>query len=266
MLQLTRPLIWLDVETHDKVPPEHAHICEIGFKIIYPPSAEDPNKIIEPKRWVSYIKPPVPISEGATGVHNITNEMVAGSPTWEQVGPNIAKGFVDCDFGGYNPFFDLRVIYASMLRIGVKWDYEGAHVVDGLRIWQVAKPRTLSDAVREFCAREPREAHRALGDAEDAEEATYGMLTRFDHIPRSPKELHDLCFAKDPSRVDRDGKIVWSGSEAALGFGKHSGTLLKNVPRGYLEWILGGTFAPDTKRIVEDALNGKYPQKEVTTL
>lgn len=255
LLKLKRPLIWTDVETHDVGPPEQLHICDISFIVLYPAELQK-----EPKVWGSLVKPPKPITAAATEAHHITNEEVANAPTWDQLGANIAKGFTDCDFGGYNIRFDMRVIYSEMLRIGVKWSFETAKLVDALRIWHIGAPRTLSDAVREFCKREPTEAHRAAGDTRDAMEVAFAMLQRFEHLPRDIDSLHQLSFA-DKNKLDPDGKIIWIGSEAGLSFGKHNGVVLKNIPRGYLEWIMGGGFAPEVKKIVGDALLGIYPSK-----
>lgn len=252
-LTLERPLVWLDVETHAKLPPEHGRIIELGFEMLYPDGRE-------PKRWVSYINPGVPITADATGVHRIKDEDVSSAPRFNQVAASLAKGFSHCDFGGYNVRFDLRCIEAEMTRAGVPWSYRDALLLDSLRLWQLGASRTLSDAVREFCGREPREAHRALGDAQDAQDAAVGMLRRFEKLPRELKALHELSF-KNPDHLDADGKIIWVGEEAALNFGKHSGMLLKNVGRGYLEWICGTNFPADVKKIATDALNGVYPKK-----
>lgn len=250
-LKLVRPLVSLDVETHAKVTPEQAHICEIGFHIEYPDGRP-------PKVEGGLIRPPVAIAPDATEVHHITNEDVAQSPLFKDVAMNLARWFSDCDFAGYNVKFDLRVIAAEMARAGVKWSYEKAFLVDGLRLWQVKRPRTLSDAVREFLAREPAEAHRALGDAEDALAVALALAERFD-LPTSVAELHELCFAKDPGFVDQSGKIVWANGQAVINFGKHKGVALQVMSRNYLEWMLGSDFPEDTKTIIRGALNGQAP-------
>jgi len=252
LLPLTRPLIALDVETFSKLPPEENHICEIGFRMIYPDGRE-------PKRWVSFVKPPLEIHEEATAVHHITNEMVKDAPSWKEVGPNIAKGFTDCDYAGYNVRFDLRVIAGEMARIGVPWSYSNAFLLDGLRLWQVSASRTLTDALREFCGREPTGAHRALEDAEDALDVIIGQLKRFDKLPRDLKQLHDLCF-KDNGKVDPDGKFIWKGKDVAITFGKHSGKRLQDIPRAYLEWMCGQSFSNEVKTLLGTFLeSGKLP-------
>lgn len=254
---LERPLVCLDTETHAFVPPEKSHIIELGFKVFYPDK--------EPLTWVGFIKPPVPITAEATAKHHITNEMVADAPTWEQAGPRIAHGFAGADFLGYNLRFDLTVIGAEMSRCRIKWSIEGARFIDPLRLWQIAAPRTLSDAVKEFCGgRTAREAHRALGDAEDAHDVAVGQLERWNHLPRDIQRLHDLQFPPPPpGSLDRENKLRWEGSEVVINFGKHQGTLLRKMPSGYLKWMRDeGNFDSAVKTIVAEALQGRYPKKE----
>lgn len=257
LLTLDRPLVCLDTETHDFVPPEKSHVVELGFKIFYPDK--------DPLTWVGFIKPPVPISAQATEKHHITNEMVADAPTWELVGPRIAHGFAGADFLGYNLRFDLAVIAAEMKRCRIPWNIETARFIDPLRLWQITAPRTLSDAVKEFCGgRAAREAHRALGDVEDAHDVAKGQLERWPHLPRSVQGLHDLAFPPPPAgSLDRENKLRWEGSEAIINFGKHQGTPLRRMPSGYLKWMRDeGNFQSDVKRIVADALEGRFPKKE----
>lgn len=256
-LQLVRPLIWLDVETHDKCNPEDSHIIELGIHICYHDGRPD-------KTWCKFIKPGVPISPGATEVHHIKNEDVVDAMPFSYYAKNLATGMRDCDFGGYNIKFDLRVIEAEMKRAGVPWSWDGAFLADGLRLWQIGQPRTLSDAVREFLGRGTTDAHRALGDAEDARDVFLAQLERWqDKLPTTMKALHELCFPQDPNAVDREGKIVWLDSgQACLTFGKHARKPLRAVPRDYLEWVIGQSFPSDTKEILKQCLRGNFPTKQ----
>jgi len=277
ILTLTRPLVALDVETHDKVEPEKARIVELGFKVIYHDERE-------PKRWVSYIKPDMVISEGAIEVHGITNEFVMGCslcgiaidnhpilddhtfepwPTFKSLAHNLAYGFTGCDFCGYHVRYDIRVIAAEMQRAGVEWSQGDARLLDGMHLWRIVQPRTLGDAVRAFLGREPTEAHRALGDAEDALDVALAMIERYpDRLPPDLQKLYELCF--DTNNIDPDGKFIWVDGEAAFSFGKWKNTKLHHVPKDYLQWMVDkGDFSIDVKRIVWNALNGVYPVKQV---
>lgn len=250
ILPLTRALIVLDLETTGTNVKED-RIVELGFRVWYPDGSN--------KSWNRFIDPGCPIPADATQVHHITDEMVAGSPTFAQLAENLSRGFRDCDYCGYNVHFDLRVLEAEMHRAGVNWTPGDARVLDPLALWRILEPRTLSDAVRRFLKREPTEAHRALGDADDAMEILEALLEEF-KLPLDLDKLHAMAFPM--IGVDGVGKIIWKNGEAALGFGKHNGTRLRDMPPGYLKWMLDGDFTPRTKEIVRNALQGKYPKKE----
>jgi len=278
ILTLDRPLIALDLETNGLGTPEQMRIVEIGFHIEYHDGRE-------PKRCVSLINPGVSIALEAIKVHGISNEKIQSCqrcgyladlhqqgnlltsgcegfkpvPTFAQIAPNLAKGFTDCDFAGYNVRFDLRVLVAEFARVGVECDLSGARLLDAFHLWRIGYPRTLSDAVREFLHREPTEAHRALGDAEDALEVSLAQVVRF-NLPRNVSQLHDLCF--DSSRVDPEGRFIWNSSgEIICNFGAHVKKPLKAMPTEYLEWMLKGDFSGDVKRLVKNALNNVYPKR-----
>lgn len=265
ILELSRPLVCFDTETHDLCPPERAYIIEIGIVIFYP----DKNR--PPKKWETFVRPPphVKIHPAASAKHNITNDEVFRKdeqdrfvyPMWKDIGVNIATGFQNCDFHGYNGNFDLRAVTAEMKRNSIEWDYSKSHLVDPLGIWRKVAKRTLSDAVREFAGREPTDAHRALADIQDTIDAFFGMHQRFS----LPNTVEGCAKAgKDEDRIGSEGKFMWKGDSVIICFGKWNGTQLSDpVLRGYLGWMVkDGDFAPDTKKICIDALAGVYPKKE----
>jgi DNA polymerase III epsilon subunit-like protein len=273
ILKLTRPLVCVDVETHDKCPPERAHIIEMGMVVYYP---DKPTRV-----WESLFRLPdgMKIHPAATEVHKITQEMVderivdaehADSvgdgkryrwPTFSQMAKNLAGGLKNCDYCGYNVPFDLRCIDAGMKRATITWTYEGALLLDPLRLWQKKCPRTNSDFVREFAGREPSDAHRALADIQDTIDGFRGFFDRH-KLPETIKAIADIC--KDPDSIDPDRKFVWKAGVATCNFGKWNGTALTSAKtnpgfRGYLEWMMRGDFHPDTKRLVQAALRGEFP-------
>lgn len=254
LLKLDRPIIAFDVETHDMCPPEQARIVELGFIMFRPDGTT--------KTWQSLVNPGVPISTDTTKIHHITDEMVKDSPKFKQIAESLTKGFNNCDYAGYNVKFDLRVLQGEMNRVGVKWNYTDARLVDGLRLWQISEPRTLGDAVQKYVGRKLSDAHRAMGDAQDAWDAIEGILKAHDKLPRTVQEIHDLCFPRNPDWVDEDGKIAWKGLDAVLTFGKWVGTPLHLVETSYLNWMLNGNFSETVKLIVRKTLAGEMLTKE----
>lgn len=254
-LKLDRPLFIVDVETHDKVPPERSHIVELSFEL-WKPGAE-----IFEKEWSTLVKPPVPISAGATGVHGITNEMVENAPKWEDLAKNIAHGFQNCDFSGYSVKFDMRVLDAEMKRVRVEWTYKGARLLDPYKLWIKVRPRTLAGCLKEHVGREPTQAHRARGDVIDARDALLGVLAKYkDEIPETVQGLHDYAF-KEPHFIDSDGLFVWVEGVPTCNFGKHKGVAMANMPKHYFRWITEQGFAPDVKHLAAEAIEGRLPQK-----
>lgn len=253
-LKLERPLIWLDVETANMAQPEQARICEFSFHMIYPDDRPD-------KIWGTLINPGIPIHPETTKVHNIMDSDVAEKPQFSQIARNIAGGFQNCDYGGYNVRFDLRVLSGEFARSGVAWTYIGAYIIDPLRLWQISEPRTLTDAVRKFCGREPSEAHRASGDVQDVHDVLIGQFEAWPDLPRDVAKLGDLCYPPDPNKLDETGKFRWKDGKVVLTFGKHSGKTIDKLPKDYLQWMIGGDFSAEVKQIAKEALQGRYPQR-----
>ena len=256
VLRLERPLISVDLETTTSNV-QRARIVELGLVIMRPDGTT--------KLWRSLVNPQEPIPAGATAVHHITDADVADAPTFAQLAPNLATGFADADFIAYNgKRFDLPVLRNEFQRVGVAWDYTACAVIDPFKLWQHLQPRSLEDALEMFGegAKIEGGAHNALGDAQASVLALIGQL-RYPgkSLPRSVRQLHDLCA---PGHIDADGKFVWENGEAVIAFGKHKGTPLKSLDKGFLRWMLKGDrdFSAEAKQIALNALNGQYPVQE----
>lgn len=252
--KIERPLISLDLETTGKVFGVD-RIIQIGLLKIRPE--------LEVTQWSTFVDPQLSIPAEATLKHKITNDMVAGAPTFGDLSPTLAAGLSGSDFIGYNlKSFDLKFLDAEFKRVGQPWSAEGARVIDPLRIWQVMSPRDLSAAVEEFLHEKHDDAHEALADVAGTTRALLAQLNRWPELPQSLDALHTLLYPRDPSWVDATGKIVWRSHDACIGFGaKWNGVALARVPKDYLAWMCRSDFPDDTKQIVRDAMNGKFPLK-----
>jgi DNA polymerase-3 subunit epsilon len=236
------------------------------------------------KEYRTLVNPGISIPPGATAVHGITDAMVQGCrlcdrgphapvldatdphefrpwPFFVDIADGLLRGFVDCDFAGYNVRFDLRMFAAEFKRCKRTWDYEGARVIDGFRLWQVAEQRSLTDAVERFLDKETREAlnshaHTAMGDVRWSTRVIANQLRVFPQLPRDMQQLHDLC---SPGWFDAEGKMQWRNGELCLSFGQHRDTSIKQVPKSYLSWMAKGDFSAKIKNTCRDALLGIYP-------
>ncbi len=66
----------------------------------------------------TYIKPPVPLSEGAQRVNKITEEMLVGAPAFVQVVDKIVDLFIgERIVVGHNISFDMGVLWSELARL-----------------------------------------------------------------------------------------------------------------------------------------------------
>lgn len=272
VLQLERPLIGIDLETTG-VNAQTSGICELALEIMKPG---------EPvKEYRTLVNPMMPIPDGATTVHGITNAMVQGAPTFKILAPMLIRGLVECDYAGYNLWFDLRQMMEEFKRCGEgydHWSYEGAGVLDGFRLWQIAEQRTLSHAVERWLGATNRDekgcyvdpaieslrdgtAHNALWDIKMSTRIIAAQVKANPAWPTTVRGLHELQW---PDRFDAEGKLRWNkDGELCFTFGEHREKPLRTVPRQYLNWVLGKDFSALVKNTVRNALRGAYPAPPV---
>lgn len=273
-LQITRPIVAIDLETTGTVVGVDRTV-QIG--VIKARREGDEIVVTE---WSTFVDPQLPIPAEVTLRHKITNEMVAGSPTFGDLAGKLYPGLSNCDFIGQNVKFDLRFLEGEFARVGRPWSYADACIIDTKRIDEILSPRTLEALVEKYLKRTITDAHDALADIRQTTEVLAVMLAEFPNLPQTVKGLHALLFPRDPSWVDAAGKVVWRNHEACIGFGGHNGKPLRTmaactcgVPpgrrhargctRGYLEWMVDADFAADIKSLVRDALDGRFPVRAI---
>jgi len=232
---LTRPLTWIDLETTSKIPRE-ARIVEIGLVQCMPDGTT--------KEWWSVINPGVSIPPDATAKHNITDADVVGKPRFEDVAAKLLPAFRHCDYGGYNVRYDLDVLKYEYERAGVsairEIDDPPARLLDGLRLWQLAEPRTLTDFLKRWCQRDHVDAHDAKADIDGTVEGVIALLSQVSQelVPHDLQKIHDLSFPRDPNALDAKSMFIRnSAGVPVFNFGKHRGKPVK-TEKAYFKWWL----------------------------
>lgn len=253
-LKLDRPLAIFDIESTG-ISPRADRIIELAVIRVEPDGSETE------KYWL--VNPTIPIPLESTAVHGITDEVVKDCPTFTKVAPQVDAFLKGCDLGGYNVLrFDIPMLSEEMIRAGLDLDVDNRRVLDAQRIYHLKEPRDLSAALRFFCGCEHSDAHGAEADTRATLEVIKGQFRKYDDLPRDLATLDRLFNATDPFNADRSGRLRWVDGEITINFGKKKGTRLKdmiNDDPGFLKWILRSDFPLDTRRIVEDALNGVFP-------
>ena len=240
-LKLTRPLVFFDLETTG-TNITHDRIVEISIVKLMPDGT-----VVERSRRLN---PEMPIPAEATAVHHITDDDVAGEPTFRQVAASLSKLLQGCDIAGFNSNrFDIPLLDQEFHRAGVDFDLNGVRFVDVQTIYHKKEPRTLVAAYRYYSGKELEEAHSALADTRATMEVLMAQLDVYDDLP---VELDGLSEFANPNRnVDLLGRLIYDDNKReVINFGKYKGRLAEEVlasDPGYYNWIMQGDFAQNTK-------------------
>lgn len=241
-LQLTRPLVFFDLETTGtNIMTDR--IVEISVIKLLPDG-----RVIEKCRRLN---PQMHIPEEATAVHHITDADVASEPTFAQVAASLAQLLSGCDIAGFNSNrFDIPLLDREFERAGIDFDLSKARLVDVQTIYHKKEPRTLSAAYRYYCGRNLEEAHSALADTRATMEVLLAQLERYDDVPCEITALAD--YASQNRNVDIVGRLVYDEkNREVVNFGKYKGMLAEEVlsrDPGYYTWIMNGDFPRNTKQ------------------
>ena len=271
-LKLEKPLVVFDLETTglDLV---KDRIIQISYIKVMPNGEEiRRNHIINPGK---------PIPYEVQQLTGITNEDVAGKPSFKELARTLEEEFKGCDFAGFNSnHFDIPVLAEEFLRAGIDFDFNKCRLVDACSIFRKMERRNLAAAYQFYCGRkmeEDFEAHRADEDTEATYRVLMGQLDKYsaDNQPEADRRLENNIgflaeFSKQNANVDFAGRIVWAAQKGPDGqpmtdkdgnplmvevfnFGKHKGEPVAQVLRydpGYYSWVLGGDFTYNTKQVL----------------
>jgi DNA polymerase-3 subunit epsilon len=254
-LNLTKPICFFDLETTGtNIAADR--IVEIAILKIYP----NGNK--ESKTWL--VNPGMPIPAQATAVHGITDEMVAGEPSFKERSAAIFQIIKGCDLAGFNSNrFDIPLLAEELLRAGVDFDMKNAVSVDVQTIFHKMEKRTLGAAYKFYCGKELTDAHSASADAEATYEVLLSQLERYPELENDVGKL--AAFSTHNDNVDFAGFIQRDDNgEVVFGFGKHKGRSVMEIldqEPGYFGWILNADFPLYTKKVLTQIRLSKLNSK-----
>lgn len=255
-LNLEKPIAIIDIETTG-LNKQNDRIVDICIIKIFPDGTKE--------TFQEILNPEIPIPQEATKVHGITDSDVVGKPTFKEIAPRVINFIDGCDWCGFNLInFDLGLIESEFNRVGVSYSSEGRKVIDVLKIYYKLEPRDLSSAYLKYCGEILENAHKAEEDAKATIKVLESQLGEHIELPRDVSELHELCSPKDPSWIDKEGKIKWFNNKAVINFGKNRGKTLEDMQKddpSYFQWIIGADFSIEVKNIVKSAINGEFPKK-----
>jgi DNA polymerase-3 subunit epsilon len=249
MLNLTRPLAFIDLETTG-VNLSTDRIIEIAIiKVLPDGSRQVKRKLLNPQ---------MPIPKPSSDIHGITDEMVKDAPSFKMAANEI-KMFIDnCDLGGYNSNrFDIPILMEEFLRSGLDVDLSNKKMIDVQHIFYTMEPRTLSAAYKFFCNKELVDAHSAEADVAATIDVLMSQLERYGKLGNSVDSI--LAVIGEDKVVDYARRFCFDDKGIEVfNFGKHKGKpvveVLKAEPQ-YYDWMMRGDFPLHTKQKLTEILN-----------
>jgi len=241
MLQLTKPLAFIDLETTG-VNLAIDRIIEIAIVKVLP----DGKRSVKRK----LINPQIPIPKQSSDVHGITDEMVKDAPTFKEVAHELKQMLDGCDIAGYNSNrFDIPMLVEEFLRAEVDFDMKGRRLVDVQNIFHKMEQRTLSAAYKFYCNKVLDGAHSAEIDATATHEILIAQLQRYPDLGFSVESV--LKLIGEEQIVDFARRFVMENGVEIFNFGKYKGRPVAEVLRTepqYYDWMMKGDFPQYTKQ------------------
>lgn len=254
---LTEALILvLDTETTG-IDPLEDRVCELGacyFK---------GGALVTPPLNVR-INPGVPIPEGASGVHGIFDADVAEAPNFAEIAgrleAHLSGAWAREHLGaseapilcGYNAqHYDGPLLNAELKRAGSAIRLALSEIIDPIwcaREWGRAKKGRLS-AVCEAFGIELVNAHAAWADAEATGRLLHELVLGFWISDPLSLALEDQARARARyedqwARWKYDLYLDRIDGSLRVGFGKHQGMRLEELPRSWAKWAAARKDAP----------------------
>lgn len=256
-LQLTRPLVFFDLETtglnvgKDK-------IVEICLLKVYPDATQEEKNI--------RLNPECHIPEETSAIHGIYDADVKDAPTFKMVAEEIMQFFDGADIAGFNSNkFDLPLLVEEFLRIGMRFDMRGRSVIDVQQVFHKMEPRNLIAAYKFYCHKDLLNAHSATADTRATFEVLDAQVAMYKDTPYQEREgvvTHPVTpFVKDLDKFTRGSRNVDFAAHIVLNdkdvevfnFGKHKGESVKEVFRrepAFYSWMMKADFPLYTKEVI----------------
>lgn len=256
MIKLDRPLAVIDIESTG-INPRMDRIIDLAVVKLFPDGRRETHTF--------RFHPEMPIPPEATAVHHITDADVAACPGFREQADAVVALLDGCDLAGFGVArFDIPLLAEECARAGFLFNAEAVRVLDAQRIFHKKEPRDLTAAVAFYCGAAHPGAHGAEADALAALNVIEAQLRKYPDLPPTMEGMNAYCSPpRRPDWADRSGRLKWVNGELVINFGvQQLNRKLRDLAQSnsqFLKWMLKSDFPGDTKRIVADALAGRWP-------
>lgn len=255
-MKLSKPLVILDLETTG-IWIEKDKIIEIAMIKVFPDGTRT--------TYSSYVNPGMPIPPEVTEVTGIKDADVKDAPKFRDISLEVFRFLEEADLGGFNvERFDLPLLERELTECGIKFEWSKRSIYDAQKVYHLHNKRDLTAAYEFYCGKELKDAHSALADTQATLDVLIAQVAKHGNGNDSVEALKEFDYRKRTEFFDSDRKLRWWNGELYMMFGKYARKAslqeIAKTDRPYLEWILKQDFREDVKDVIEQALEGKFPQ------
>jgi DNA polymerase-3 subunit epsilon len=191
------------------------------------------------------INPGCIISAASQEIHHISQEMVQGKPSIQEVLPTIHKFIDQHILVGHGIAFDISLLMEEAKRYQVPSPLPSIISIDTLRLARLygESPSNSLQQLRKHFNIEPEGAHRAMSDV-------IVNIEIFKFLSTSFKTTKDLL-----SRLEKPIQMK------TMPLGKYKGRRFDEIPIEYLQWALKKDFDQDLRFSIEIELRKRKKGK-----
>lgn len=177
----------------------------------------------------SLIDPHRPIPAESKAIHNISDEMVKGKPSIEEILPLLHEFVGNRIIIGHGISFDISILNKEAERFDLPFRFGTHGTIDTLRLARLygESPSNSLDVLRQHFNIEPEGAHRALSDVVVNCQIFHRLTSDFRSVEQIEETLSKPILMK------------------TMPLGKHKGRPMKEVPLEYLKWASHQEFDQD---------------------
>lgn len=159
----------LDTETTGLSPEGGGKICELAV------SVSRAGRVVD--EFSTLLNPGMPMHPDVIAIHGITNEMVAGAPSFGDILPRLLALLDDCVIVAHNADFDIGFLRAEFAQCGMR--FPPYPVVDTLKLARKSGRFAKNNlgCIAADLGINTQGWHRAMADTKMAEQIFYYFLT-----------------------------------------------------------------------------------------
>lgn len=255
-MKIPNTLVVLDLETTGTWV-EKDKIIEIAMVKCFPDGRKE--------TYLKKVNPGVPIPPYISQLIGITDADVKDEPGFKDIAQDVLTFIAESDLAGFNiEKFDLPLLERELREANFQFYWRNHNIYDAQRVYHLNEKRDLFAAYKFYCDKNLDNAHSALADTMATLEILEAQAVKYGNGDGNLAHLGQYRYRSTEEFYDKEKKFRWWNGKLYMMFGKYANkhTLQEIVQkdRGYLEWILSAKFSDEVKELVENALNGRFPQ------